>query len=118
MLFGSGFRLLGTDGQRSRIPVGPVFVLDRETVKSWEGYSGDWLPASAVRIPYPLEPRYQPMLFTTIRVYQNHVLKDYDSGLTCPRPPSIAGAIKPGDTIQFHYELGRRPRLSGKVLAR
>jgi hypothetical protein len=62
-----------------------------------------------------MEPQYQPMLFTTIRVFGNHVLKDYDSGLTCPRRPLIEGAIKPGATIQFHYELGSRPRLNSKV---
>jgi hypothetical protein len=58
-----------------------------------------------------MQQRYQPMLFTNIRVYQNHVLKDYDSGLTCPRQFSSDVAIKAGDTIHFHYELGRQPRL-------
>jgi len=100
---------------RDRIPVAPVFLLNRETVKAWESNRSDQLPAAAVRMPDPLEPQYQPMLFTSIRVYRNHILEDYDSGLTCPRHPSIEGAIKPGDTIQFHYELGNSPRLTGKV---
>lgn len=104
--------------QRDRIPVAPVFVLNRETVKSWEGNGSDRLPAAAARMPDPLETRYQPMLFTTIRVYENHILKDYDSGLTCPRRPSINDPIQPGDAIQFHYELGSRPRLIGKVVGR
>jgi hypothetical protein len=101
--------------QRDRIPIAPVFVVNRETVNSWDGNCSDRLPAATVRIPDPLEPRYQPMLFTTIRIYGNHILKDYDSGLTCPRPPSVLGAIKPGEAIQFHYELGCRPRLIGEV---
>jgi len=101
--------------QRDRIPIATVFVVNRETVKLWEGNCCNRLPAGAVRIPDPLEPRYQPMLFTTVCIYGNHILKDYDSGLTCPRPPSIPGAIKPGDTIQFHYELGSRPRLIGEA---
>ena len=58
------------------------------------------------------------MLFTNIKVYEGHVLKDYDSGLTCPRVLSIDAAIKPGDTLQFHYELGSRPRLHGEVVVR
>jgi hypothetical protein len=103
--------------QRDRIPIASVFVVNRETVKSWDGNCSNRLTASTVLIPDPLEQRYQPMLFTVIRIYKNHVLKDYDSGLTCPRTPSIDGAIKPGDAIQFHYELGSRPRLKGQVCA-
>jgi hypothetical protein len=99
--------------QRDRIPVASVFVVNRETVKSWEGNYSNRLTASTVRIPDSLEQRYQPMLFTVI-----HILTDSDSGLTCLRIPSIDGALKPGDTIQFYYELGSRPRLSGQVCAR
>ncbi|MHC4400583.1 MAG: SAM-dependent methyltransferase [Planctomycetota bacterium] len=103
--------------QRDRIPVASVFVVNRQSVSSWDNCS-DRLPASSARIPEPLEQRYEPMLFTTIRVYKNHVLKDYDSGLTYPRPLSIQGEIKPGDTIRFHYKLGSHPRLNGEVCAR
>ena len=58
--------------------------------------------------------RFQPMLSTTIRVYGNEILKDYDSGLTCPRKLSIDGALNTGDTIRFHYQLGSRPQLIGR----
>jgi hypothetical protein len=104
--------------QRDRVFVGTVFVLNRETLRSWARQDGMRLPAATVRMPDPLEQRYQPLLFTTIRVYRDHVLEDYDSGLTCPRPPAIEGLFRPGDTIQFYYELGDRPRLNGEVLAR
>jgi hypothetical protein len=104
--------------QRDRIPVAPVFVVNRETVKSWDGNRSNQLTASTVRMPDFLEQRYEPMLFTVIRIYKNHVLKDYDSGLTGPRPLSVVCAIKPGDTIQFHYELGSHPRLTAQVCAR
>ena len=96
---------------RDRIPVASVFVVNRETVHSWGDQCSERLPASAVQMPAFPEHRYEPMLFTVIRIYEDHVLKDYDSGLTCPRPLSIEGAIKPGDTIRFHYELGSHPRL-------
>ena len=105
----------GGDIQRDRIPVGSVFVINREAVCSWKDDSSSRLPGSSIRIPDSVEQRYQPMLFTKIRVYQKHILKDYDSGLTCPRTLSIAGAIKVGDTIQFHYELGRHPGLRCQV---
>ena len=104
--------------QRDRIPVASVFVLNRETVNSWDSNDSNRLPASTVRIPDSLEQRYEVMLFTVIRVYKDHILKDYDSALTCPRSPSIEGAIKPGDTVQFHYDLGSRPHLHGEVSAR
>jgi hypothetical protein len=105
------------DLQRDRIAVTPVFVVNRETVNSWKSIHGNRLPGGAARLPDPMEQRYQPMLFTNIRVYQNHVLKDYDSGLTCPRLFTSNAAIQAGDTIQFHYELGRQPQLKGEVCA-
>ncbi|HEX5221294.1 MAG TPA: class I SAM-dependent methyltransferase [Verrucomicrobiae bacterium] len=104
--------------ERDRIQVGPLFVLNRETVKSWERDEAGPLPAARVRLPEPLEARYEPMLFTSVRVYGSHVLKDYDSGLTCPRRPRIEGQIRSGAVIEFRYELGSRPGLAGKVMSR
>jgi hypothetical protein len=104
--------------QRDRIPVASVFVVNRETVTSWGSNCKNRIPASIVRIPPSLEQRYQPMLFTVIRVYKGHILKDYDSGLTCPRPPSVEGTFRPGETIHFYYELGDHPRLKGKSSGR
>ena len=111
---------LGRNGghtQRDRIPVGTVFIVNRESVNSWKRISSSRLPGLSVRVPDSIDQRYQPMLFTNICVYQKHVLKDYDSGLTCPRILSAEGAIKTGDTIQFHYELGRHPRLRSHAFA-
>jgi hypothetical protein len=101
--------------QRDRVHVGTVFTLNRKTVKEWENSPGVQLPGATIRMPDAVESRYQPLLFTTIRVYGDHRLKDYDSGLTCPRQPTIEGGIKPGTAIQFEYELGDHPRLHGKV---
>jgi len=97
--------------QRDRIAVGPVFVVNRESVNLWKPISGNRLPGLAVQIPESVGQQYQPMLFTKICTYQKHILQDYDSGLTCPKTLSTERAIKPGDTIQFHYELGAHPRL-------
>jgi len=105
---------LEQDGEtiaRDRIPVASVFAVNRETVHSWGDHCSDRLPASTVQMPAFRDHRYEPMLFTAIRIYENHVLKDYESGLTVPRPLSIYGAFEPGDTIRFHYELGSHPRL-------
>jgi hypothetical protein len=56
------------------------------------------------------------MLFTVIRVFRDHVLRDYDSGLTCPRLASINGRFAAGATIRFYYALGNHPRLQGEVV--
>ncbi len=101
------------DIERDRIPVATVFVVNRESVNSWQNISGDRLPGLAAHLPEAAEPRYQPMLFTNIYVYQNHVLKDYDSGLTSPRLFAGDKPLRAGDTIYFHYELGRDPGLIG-----
>lgn len=97
--------------QRDRIAAGPVFVVNRESVNLWKHISGNRLPGLAVQIPESVGQRYQPMLFTKICTYQKHILQDYDSGLTCPKTLSTERAIKAGDSIQFHYELGAHPRL-------
>ncbi len=100
---------------RDRLPVGPIFVVNRESIKSWKNISSNCLPGLAVQFSGPIEQRYQPMLFTEVCVYQKHILKDYDSGLTCPRVLSTDKAIKAGQTIQFYYDLGIQPRLRSQV---
>jgi len=103
--------------QRNRVLVGTVFTLNRETVKGWGSSADVQFPGATVRVPDGVDSRYQPLLFTAIRVYGDHWLKDYDSGLTSPRQPTIEGAIKQGASIQFQYDLGDHPRLHGRVLA-
>jgi hypothetical protein len=100
------------DIQRDRIPVASVFVLNRETVNSWRSICGTRLPGFTIRLPDSMPREYQPMLFTNIRVYQKHVLMDYDSGLTCPKTFSSEAGV----TISFHYELGQNPRLISEVV--
>jgi hypothetical protein len=104
--------------QRDQLSLGSVFIINLETVYSWNGTSSNRLPGASIRVPDYNEQLYQPMLFTKIRVYQKHILKEYDSGLTCPRKLSTEETIKAGATIKFHYELGRHPRLIGRVLKR
>ena len=99
--------------ERERIPVGTAFALNRETVGSWDGNRLDRIPAAALDMPAKLEQPYAPMLLTVIQVYGDHLLKDYDSGLTIPKPLPVAA--RPGDRIQFSYELGATPRLEGTV---
>lgn len=106
--------LMDYEDHEDRIPVGSIFAVNRQTVASWSDMEGLRLPASRVRLPKPVEQRYEPMLLTTIRVYKDHVLQGDDSDyLTSPRYLSIEDPLSPGDTVQFHYELGARPGLKG-----
>jgi hypothetical protein len=99
--------------RRDRVPVGTVFRLNRDTVSVWESISGNRLPGLEAALLESIDRRYQPMLFTIIRIYRDHVLQDYDSGLTTPRVFSTVVPLKPGTAIQFQYELGPHPRLVG-----
>ncbi len=102
--------------KRDRIPLGPVFVLNRKSVDYWKDSGNVRLAGEMVQLPdYPTE-QYQAMLFTTISVYKNHVLRDYDSGLSCPRLLQIEAVIRAGDSIQFYYELGQHPALKAECL--
>lgn len=109
------FNADGNASERDRITLTSVFVLNRETVELWKNNSSNRLPGALTHIPDTIEQRYQPMLFTEITVYQNHQLKDYDSGLTCPKTLSTISKFKAGDDIQFYYELGQRPQLKAQI---
>ncbi len=106
-----------TNHFQERTPVSSLFTVNRETVHSWRNLTGNSLPGADLQIPDPLESRYQLMLFTLVQVYGDHLLKDYDSGLSSPRQFSGDRPVEAGNTVRFHYKLGRQPRLIGKVAA-
>jgi hypothetical protein len=92
-----------TDGaplQRDRVSIATVFRVAKETCD---------LPAVTVTLPDFDTTRYQPMLTTTIEIYQGIQLSDYDSGITLPKTLSALPA--PGDTVEFSYETGSDPRV-------
>ena len=100
----------GDQIERDRIHVGRVMTIDRATLLSPER----GIPSSELRLPDHDPTRYQPMLCTTIRIYGDHVLKDYDSGITCPGKVPIEGEILPGDSLRFSYRRGKRPGLTAE----
>jgi len=103
--------------QRDRISLGSAFVVNKERVSLWGNIPEHDLPGASLKIPDALEARYQAMLFTKIRVYKEHQLDSYDSGLTCPRIFSTDKTVKAGDIIQFRYQLGSFPQLLGQLSA-
>lgn len=101
--------------QRERIPLGDIFRLSRETVQQWDESMLHQLPAESVEIPETWSPStHEPRLFTTIKTYGEHILEDYSTSLTCPKPLKIP--VNPGDRIQFHYELSNWPKLHGEIV--
>ncbi len=97
-----------------RVAVGPVFVLDSTSLKSWSGNDTGQITGAAVEIPYFDSRRRRPMLLTTVRVFGEHILKDYDSGITCPKKLPISAEIVAGDVIEFSYVLGSRPGFTAR----
>ena len=57
--------------------------------------------------------RYSPMFLTTSRVYGEHYLRDYDSGITMPK--KIGTEIRRGDRLEIEYKTGGNPRLKMRV---
>jgi len=96
------------------LPLGTAFTLNWETAAGWVEITGEQLPGVVLPVA-EFEPRYQPMLFTRIRVHNRHVLEDFVSGLTSPRTLDLTLAPRKGDTICFHYQLGENPHLLAKV---
>lgn len=89
---------------------GPVFALDADAMRAWQGERGDTLPAASIRLPDVLEQA--PRLLTRIRVHGDIVLGDHECSLNLPLPlpgkPSLAG----GSVLDFHYRLGGQPGLA------
>ncbi len=96
---------------RDRVPLGQVFELSAATIAQWAAHTGDCLPAARIAIPNPLAARYEACLFTEIHVFGETHLADYDCSLTYPKTIPVTGAVRGGDSFQFHYRLGRHPQL-------
>lgn len=97
--------------RRDRIDLGAVFELDGDSIRSWTGLAGPFLPAGEVRIPAPLAARYRAMLLTRIQVHGSHVLDDYDSSLNVPQPFPGKPILSGGERLRFRYRTGPRPGL-------
>lgn len=100
---------------RDRIHLGKVFELDAANIRAWKDLTGDSLPAGQVTMPSGQAKRYLPYLLTKIVIYGDNRLQDYDSSLTMPR--CLDGNLRPGETLQFRYNLGPYPELAYEIMA-
>lgn len=112
------FAFNGAALKRDRIDIGDAFVVNRGAVFAWHEVGGSRLEGATLRLPESFDPKCAARLFTSIRVYADHTLEDYASGLTCPRPVGPGYDPKPDDELRFWYELGDDPRLEFEVKRR
>ncbi|WP_395373355.1 hypothetical protein [Marinicella sp. W31] len=105
-----------TNYDRQRQPIGMVFELSSQSIHDWSFSEQKILPASGLQIPKDLTEGYEVLLFTHIQVFAEHVLGEYDSGLSCPQGLPTTAQVRPGDQLQFSYRLGNDPGLRVEIL--
>jgi hypothetical protein len=92
-----------------RIPLGRILDIDRERASAWAAAGvSSHLPSPRVALPSAVAPQYSLVLATTIRTFGAHVLREYESGLTCPL---IVNGWHAGEEVEFIYHLGKKPGL-------
>jgi predicted RNA methylase len=90
---------------RDRIYVERVLTVDRDSLIA----QGTHFAPTRVTIPDHDPLRYRAVICTTVQTFGDHILRDYDSGITCPRILNLAREIRPGDILELSYEINRRP---------
>lgn len=103
------------DAPYQHIDLGTVFSVNKETIQRQKTLNSH-LSASCITLPKIYPKSSIPMLKTEITVFGDYVLNNYQSGLTTPRSLDSYCAAKKGDTIQFGYQLGMEPRITGQIL--
>jgi hypothetical protein len=88
-----------------------IFVLDKNCLNLVDTESnGVQICLEDIIIPRIPQQFDQLKLFTEIKIYNNHVLKAYESGLTSPLDFKIDEVTK-GDVISFMYNISHVPEL-------
>ena len=92
---------------RDRIFLGRVFELNKANLKKWGNTERDSLPAAVIEIPNPLKQQYVPRLLTSINVFDDILLTNYDCSLTLPKGFPGKQKFCGGEIVQFQYVLGK-----------
>jgi hypothetical protein len=101
--------LVETPAERRRLVLGTVFDLNVDTARALG--RGEVVPSSRFEVPALSsdDPR-DLMLATTLVVFGDVVLEEYESGITYPAFQHRAGRVRVGTAIQVRYQDGPDPR--------
>ncbi len=101
-----------SDSERGIRRIGPVFSLEAATASVLPRLDTDLFRAESICVPAQRNEVARLHLLTSLRVFGEHRLVDFESSLNLPEqvslPPGIAAA---GGTIDFVYEASRDPGL-------
>lgn len=97
--------------KRNRIPLATLFEISAESVdelkQSLQTDSAGmfFFPFNTIKIPEKVNDGHDVMILTKIRIFDEFILDDYDSGLTCPTILPDLGEAKSNTQVEFHYSL-------------
>lgn len=86
--------------------LGMVFELNRESAIELVEENGI-LPAATLKLPNRISPGFVPCLTTTIQVFEDIIVSDYETQISCPILLQKEGSpmLSLGDTIKFLYQM-------------
>jgi len=88
--------------------LGTVFELDERTARETEIENG-YLPAATIPLPESAEPGERLFLTTTVEVFGDVILANYDSEITFPMELEIAEDSWQERTLRFRYRIDEDP---------
>jgi hypothetical protein len=89
----------------NRIALGRIFELSRETTCG----AGGQFPPIVVRLPDGIEKPLHVELRTTMKMFGEIELREFQSGLTQPIILHEAGGVRSGARLSIRYEMGSDP---------
>ena len=95
---------LSLGNMRRRIDLGSFLALTHRT-------ETDDLRPKTFTAPESIGSCNRLLILTKIRVFEDNILDDYDSGITVPTVVHDVGTIEPGDRFQLSYESGPQPEV-------
>jgi len=93
---------LSLGNTRRRIDLGSLLALTNQTEVSD-------LRTKTFTAPESLRSCSRLLILTRIRVFEDCLLDDYDSGITSPTVAHDVGTIEPGDRLELSYQFGSQP---------
>ena len=96
-----------------RVPLGELFRLDRETYKKLPEQPGAeyTIACPDIQLPDPYPASFNVTLFTRIRLFEDIVLNDFQSGLTVPYMLFHLDELRQVKTLKSEFRVCRYPGL-------